>query len=98
MTRIPLLLALALPGWAEHGLPEMAQGREAGVRFLGCEVLSLSRILAEVSALSGSDVRPWHHNYRANGLPRPDHRLDFAAEREAQLERAHHELHTEWRR
>lgn len=50
MKMFPLLLALALPSLAEHGLPEMARGREAGIRFMGCEVLSLSRILSEASA------------------------------------------------
>lgn len=40
--------------------------------------------------------RPWHANYRANGLPRPDYRLDLAARWNAGLEAAHHELHTDW--
>lgn len=55
-------------------------------------------ILDGALALSGVPLRPWHHNYRDNGLPRPDYGLDFEALLETELERAHHELHTGWKR
>lgn len=55
-------------------------------------------ILDGALALTGAPLRPWHHNYRDNGLPRPEYGLEFARLWESEMERAHHELHTGWKR
>lgn len=55
-------------------------------------------ILDGALALTGVPLRPWHRNYLQNGIARPDYGFGFAEVWEAELERAHHELHTGWAR
>lgn len=62
------------------------------------DLRSAQDLLDGALSLAGISLRPWHHNYRDNGLPRPDYRLDFAGAWETEMEKAHHELRPRWKR